>query len=70
MIMERFHALTEWVGRQPRRRLYGLSIALAAVLFVSLNVFASRALDGLRADVTEARVWTVSDGTRALLTGL
>ncbi|WP_340110277.1 GldG family protein [Pikeienuella sp. HZG-20] len=70
MTMERFKALTDWVGRLPRRRLIGVSIALAAVLFVSLNVFASRALDAWRADVTEARVWTLSDGSRALLSGL
>ncbi|WP_417248311.1 Gldg family protein [Celeribacter sp.] len=70
MTMERLKFLTEWVGRLSRRRLIAFSIALAAVLFVSLNVFASRALDGWRADVTEARVWTLSDGTRELLGGL
>ncbi|MGB0497808.1 MAG: GldG family protein [Rubricella sp.] len=62
--------MTAWVGRLPRRRLIGVSIALAAMLFISLNVFASRAFDTWRADVTEARVWTLSDGTRDLLAGL
>lgn len=70
MIMNWYTALTDWVGRLPRRRLIGSSIALAAVLFVSLNIFASRAMDTWRADVTEARVWTLSDGTRELLAGL
>lgn len=70
MTMTRMTALADAVGRLPRRRLIGMSIALCAVLFVSLNIFAARALDGWRGDVTEAGVWTLSDGTRELLTGL
>ncbi len=68
--MPRISAVTGWVGRLPRRRLVGISIALCALLFISLNIFASRAFDTWRADVTEARVWTLSDGTRDLLAGL
>lgn len=70
MTMERISALTNWVSRQPRRRLIGSSIALTAALFVSVNIFASRALDGWRADVTESQVWTLSDGTETLLSEL
>lgn len=68
--MERISALTNWVSRQPRRRLIGSSIALTAALFVSVNIFASRALDGWRADVTQSQVWTLSDGTEMLLSEL
>ncbi|MEM8803270.1 MAG: GldG family protein, partial [Pseudomonadota bacterium] len=68
--MERISALTNWVSRQPRRRLIGSSIALTAALFVSVNIFASRALDGWRADVTQSQVWTLSDGTELLLSEL
>ncbi len=70
MTMERITALTNWIGRQPRRRLIGSSIALTAALFVSVNIFASRALDGWRADVTESKVWTLSEGTDTLLSEL
>lgn len=70
MIMERLDKLIAWAARLPRKRLVGGSIALAAILFVSLNIFSARALDGLRADVTDARVWTLSDGTRELLQNL
>lgn len=68
--MERITALTNWVSRQPRRRLIGFSIALTAALFVSVNIFSSRALDGWRADVTESKVWTLSEGTETLLSEL
>jgi len=68
--MERINAMTNWVSRQPRRRLIGFSIALCAVLFVSVNMFASRVLDGFRADVTEKQVWTLSEGTQTLLAEL
>lgn len=68
--MERITALTNWIGRQPRRRLIGSSIALTAALFVSVNIFASRALDGWRADVTESKIWTLSEGTDTLLSEL
>ena len=68
--MERITALTNWVSRQPRRRLIGSSIALTMALFVSANIFAARTMDGWRADVTESKVWTLSDGTQTLLTDL
>ncbi len=70
MTMERITALTQWVSRQPRRRLIGTSIALCTLTFLSLNVLATRALDGVRADVTQSQVWTLSDGTRSLLGNL
>ncbi len=68
--MERITALTTWVSRQPRRRLIGASIALVAILFVSLNIFAARVFDGWRADVTASNVWTLSEGTETLLSEL
>lgn len=45
----------------------GLALALLAVLFVAVNVTAQNLLRGVHADVTEGGLYTVSDGTRAVL---
>ena len=68
--MDRFAKLTNWIGGLSRRQMIGTSIALCAVLFISVNIFAARALDGWRADVTETQVWTLSEGTETLLSDL
>jgi ABC-type uncharacterized transport system involved in gliding motility auxiliary subunit len=44
-----------------------IALACCAVLFVSVNVAAQRWLRGARIDLTEQRVYTLSDGTRATL---
>lgn len=46
------------------------AILLAAVLFLSVNVIAGNLLGGSRIDLTERQLFTVSDGTRKLITGL
>ena len=70
MTMDRFAKLTHWIGGLSRRQMIGTSVALCAVLFISVNIFAARALDGWRADVTETQVWTLSEGTETLLSDL
>lgn len=74
MIMNRLNTLlastASWAGRISSPRMIGASIALAATLFVSVNVFASRALDGVRADMTDSQVWTLSEGTETYLGSL
>ena len=43
------------------------AIALALVIFVSLNVWAGLQLGALRLDLTEERIFTLSEGTRQVL---
>jgi ABC-type uncharacterized transport system involved in gliding motility auxiliary subunit len=45
-------------------------LAAAAVLAVSVNVLADRLLPNARLDLTEQRLYTLSDGTRQVLAGL
>jgi ABC-type uncharacterized transport system involved in gliding motility auxiliary subunit len=44
-----------------------LALALAAVLFAAANVWSNVGLRGLRLDLTENRLYTLSDGTLAVL---
>lgn len=46
------------------------AIVLAAVLFLSINIISDGRLGGSRIDLTERKLFTLSDGTRELLTGL
>jgi ABC-type uncharacterized transport system involved in gliding motility auxiliary subunit len=52
----------------PRNTTLGL--LLAAALFLALNLLASPLLRGVRADLTEQRLYTLSEGTRNILGGL
>jgi ABC-type uncharacterized transport system involved in gliding motility auxiliary subunit len=53
------------LGSESGRNL--AAIALALVIFVSLNVWAGSQLGALRLDLTEERTYTLSDGTRQVL---
>ncbi|ANK79616.1 MAG: hypothetical protein TEF_01510 [Rhizobiales bacterium NRL2] len=46
------------------------AVVLAAALFLAVNVIADRLLGAARIDLTEHRLFTLSDGTRNLLEGL
>lgn len=48
----------------------GLALAFIAVLFVAINVFANLSITGWRADLTGDRLFTLSNGTRAVLQGI
>jgi ABC-type uncharacterized transport system involved in gliding motility auxiliary subunit len=50
-----------------RRRNSVAGLGLAAVLFVALNVLAQNTLTGARLDLTKDRLFTLSAGTRAVL---
>ncbi|MCW5697637.1 MAG: GldG family protein [Bauldia sp.] len=50
-----------------RTRLAAIAIALAAILFLCVNLIASLSLDAARIDLTENRLYTVSDSTRNVL---
>ncbi len=49
----------------PRRS--GLALALLAILFVSINALAAAWLTSARVDLTEDRLYTLSDSTKSLL---
>lgn len=50
-----------------RRTLGGLSVALVLVLFVAINVLSQRALVGARLDLTQDKLFTLTQGTRTIL---
>lgn len=52
------------------RSLGGAALALVAVLFIALVILADALLKGVRLDLTEHRLYTVSAGTRNILAGL
>lgn len=55
------------VSASGRRWLAAAAIVLAAVCFVALNVFVGVSLTRARLDLTEEGLYTLSDGTRAVL---
>ncbi len=57
--------------KAPPRRLYGaVGIIAALVLAIAVNVLADRFLGRYRIDLTEQRLYTLSDGTRSVLAGI
>lgn len=54
-------------GARSGRALGAWALALAAVFFVALNVFSETAFRGVRLDLTERGLFTLSDGTRQTL---
>lgn len=53
-----------------QRLLAIVAILVAAVLFVAVNLISSQALRVVSLDLTEDRLYTLSDGTREILAGL
>lgn len=54
-------------ARLPRHTLAWSSIALALILLLSVNLFASTTLRNAKADLTQQRLYTMSEGTRQML---
>ena len=54
-------------ARLPRHTLAWASIALALILLLSVNLFASSTLRNAKADLTQQRLFTISSGTRGIL---
>jgi ABC-type uncharacterized transport system involved in gliding motility auxiliary subunit len=54
----------------PRHSLAWGSIALALILLLSVNLFASSALRNAKADLTQQRLFTISPGTRLMLSSI
>jgi ABC-type uncharacterized transport system involved in gliding motility auxiliary subunit len=59
--------LTAWAARLPRHTLAWMSLGLALVILLSVNLFAASAFRGVKADVTEHNLFTISKGTRSVL---
>ncbi len=47
-----------------------MGLGLGTLLFLAVNLFAGPALRGIRADLTEQKLYTLSDGTRNILSNL
>ena len=68
---ELFGKASDWLvarcARLPRHTLAWSSIGLALILLLSVNLFASSALRNAKADLTQQRLFTISNGTRGIL---
>ncbi len=53
-----------------QRKLGGVGLALAVVLFIALNVFSDGAFKNLRLDLTEDGLYTISEGTEQIVADL
>ena len=53
--------------RRSPASLTALGLGLAVILFVSVNALSTRFLHGLRLDLTQQQLYSVSDGTRSVL---
>src|SRR5262245_6021142 len=62
-----FDRLTAYVAGLPRHTLAWIGLALAAVILLAANLFAATAFRTVKADLTQQRLFTISDGTRAVL---
>jgi ABC-type uncharacterized transport system involved in gliding motility auxiliary subunit len=60
----------QWASGLSRTTLAWASLALGAVLLLSLNLAASLSVRNVKADLTEDRLYTISDGTRKLMSRL
>jgi len=54
----------------PQRKFAWIALTLAALLFVGLNIFVSNFFTDTRLDLTHAGTYTLSDGTRAIISKL
>ena len=68
---EIYRAGSDWLvarcARLPRHTLAWSSIALAVILLLSVNLFAASSLRNAKADLTQQRLFTISEGTRGIL---
>lgn len=68
---ELYRAGSDWLvaccAQLPRHTLAWGSIGLALVLLLSVNLFASSSLRNAKADLTQQRLFTISNGTRDIL---
>jgi ABC-type uncharacterized transport system involved in gliding motility auxiliary subunit len=60
----------QWASNLSRAKLAWGSLALAAVTLLSLNLAASLSVRNVKADLTQDHLYTISKGTRQVLSGL
>jgi len=60
----------EFLSRIDRSRLAVIGIVLAAVLFLAFNIAVNLSLRSAQVDMTERQLFTLSEGTRRVLTSL
>ena len=60
----------KWLYSLERGTLAAAGVVLAIILFVALNVFSTTTIPSLRLDLTENRLFTVSDGTKKVLASI
>lgn len=53
-----------------RKLLSALGLGLAAILFFAVNIISDRVFRGVRLDLTEGRLYTLSEGTKKVLASL
>jgi ABC-type uncharacterized transport system involved in gliding motility auxiliary subunit len=57
----------KWLESIDRSKLAGAGLALSVVLFFAINIFSNAAFQGLRLDLTEGKLFTLSKGTLNVL---
>jgi ABC-type uncharacterized transport system involved in gliding motility auxiliary subunit len=62
-----FGSLVRRTATMKRSTLAWTGLALAAVVLLSINLISSIGLKTWRADLTQDRLYTISDGTREIL---
>src|SRR5262245_20443521 len=62
-----FDQLTAHVAHLPRHTLAWIGLVLGAVILLSVNLFAATAFRSVKADLTQQRLFTISEGTRSVL---
>lgn len=60
----------QWLRRLEGSRLAIAGLVVAAILFVAVNVLANTVLRGAQIDLTEGKLYTVSEGTQRLMASL
>lgn len=69
-IGDAWQRFVEWTQGLNRTTLTWGSLALAAILFFAVNTIAATGLRNISADLTSERLFTISDGTRKVLTSI
>ncbi|MDA0997812.1 MAG: Gldg family protein, partial [Proteobacteria bacterium] len=57
-------------AKLDRSRLAFIGAVLAVVAFLAFNIFTNAAFKGVRLDLTDEGLFTLSDGTRKILAGI
>jgi ABC-type uncharacterized transport system involved in gliding motility auxiliary subunit len=57
----------DWLNKMSRRRLTIIAVLLAAITLMSVNMFAGTVMRSWRADLTEGKLFTITDATRQVL---